>query len=327
MSGTRHESENALFAYSEGALAESEKARVEAHLSECSACTSIVREFRVLGAAIAATTPATDPSRLRSIVAQATRPVSHATASPSPRFTFLRKDTKMSAESVSSSYAKTNFASRNGMRWQWVTVLVAAIVLGGASGMWITSGKKKATTDTAWEHYQKAVLAYPKKDMVTVINELRKAEKGTLVVQTLEKGGSRQYATLRDLARKNADYAMSLAKTGQKDEALDMTEFNLSMADQLCQDGRLINGLVAVAIYQLTGTTRIDVYRVAGTAQETQDEQRRFQVRQTAFEQQVKPKIDTFIQNNSTMGAAEVASQEKSLVGEIVNAWRLSAPE
>jgi hypothetical protein len=193
--------------------------------------------------------------------------------------------------------------------------------------MWITSGKKKATTDTAWEHYQKAVLAYPKKDMVTVINELRKAEKGTLVVQTLEKGGSRQYATLRDLARKNADYAMSLAKTGQKDEALDMTEFNLSMADQLCQDGRLINGLVAVAIYQLTGTTRIDVYRVAGTAQETQDEQRRFQVRQTAFEQQVKPKIDTFIQNNSTMGAAEVASQEKSLVGEIVNAWRLSAPE
>jgi hypothetical protein len=163
--------------------------------------------------------------------------------------------------------------------------------------------------------------------MPTVIAELQRAEKGVLIVHSLQAGGSRQYATLRDLARKNATYAMSLAKQGEKDKALEMSDLNLAMADQICRDARLINGLVAVAIYQLAGANRVDIYRTAGTAQEAQEEERQFQMRQEAFKQRVKPKIDTFVQNNATMGAREIAAAEKQLVEEIANVWRLTLPK
>jgi hypothetical protein len=232
----------------------------------------------------------------------------------------------MNTEATVPSQASAGLSSRKSARWQWVTGLVVAVLLGGATGMWITIQGQSAK-DTAWEHYQKAAAAYPKHDMPTVIAELQRAEKGVLIVHSLQAGGSRQYATLRDLARKNATYAMSLAKQGEKDKALEMSDLNLAMADQICRDARLINGLVAVAIYQLAGANRVDIYRTAGTAQEAQEEERQFQMRQEAFKQRVKPKIDTFVQNNATMGAREIASAEKQLVEEIANVWRLTLPK
>lgn len=329
MRGTRHESEDALFLYSEDTLEGSERERVEAHVSACAVCEGIVREFRILGAALTAATPETAPSRVVNVIAQASQPSQTPSASTAlPKFTFFRKDRKMNAETTTaSSHVNTGIIPmrRKAMRWQWVTVLVASLLLGGAAGMWMTDGK--AAKDTAWEHYQKAAAAYQKKDMTTAINEQRQAQKGVLIVQTLQEGGSRQYATLRDLARKNADYAMSLANQGQKDNAINMTELNLSMADQLCNSGRFIDGLVAVAIYQLTGQKRVDIYRIAGTDKETQDETRRLQARQEAFKQNVKPEIDAFIKDSPTLGRGEAAAREKDIVGKIVNAWRLSAPE
>jgi hypothetical protein len=305
----RHETDATLFAYSEGNLSEAAAARVAAVVADCPDCAERVREYRALKAA-AGTVPAVSPERLKAAISEALAEPETSSASAGPRrFRLFGKERAMNSDAVTAPAAR-----RSSLR-QTALALSVAIVLGAAAGIWRTERKSASVADN-WELYRQADLAYKSGRSDEAVADIQAALKGRLAYRTGEEEFGR-LAVLRDLARKNASYALTLAAKREKRQALEVNDLTLSMGDQLLEAQALLPGLVSVALYQLAGDNRSKTMAAAGDDASARAEAEIYRRRRDAFRSQVKPEIDAFARN----GARGGSQKERELVREIARVW------
>ncbi|MBW3622274.1 MAG: hypothetical protein KY468_02565 [Armatimonadetes bacterium] len=133
MRRTEHESDENLYAYSEGRLGREEAAQAHDHLTHCPECRDRVQEYRLLKIAFnAEPLPETPPGLARRAVDRA------LSGSDTPRRTWAqrlgRRERTMERQTATAS---RGFYGRP-LSWQGVTGIMVAVLLGVGAGFWVS---------------------------------------------------------------------------------------------------------------------------------------------------------------------------------------------
>lgn len=322
----RHESPESLYGYSEGTLETPATQRVGAHLAGCPACSERVREFRRLQEAVASREPEPGAGRLRAAIAGAlARKEAAETAAPR-RGLGGREDTMENAGTRDT--ARRGAYSRRSF-WKVAVPLAAAVCFGALAGVWVTQDKDSSAADTAYTFYEQAHQAYKAGRREDAVRLIEKGLQGRLQLSEDYDHVDRQFkklAVLRDLARKNRQYALDLAYNGRKAEALRVNGLNRGIGDQLLAHNWLLYGLVGVALHKIAGAVQPELLNAAGDGAAAKAAEAAYQAKVAHDNLEIRPKLEAHtridIENAGPFGRWKAAREEARLMREMRKAWK-----